>query len=90
MTRRAWMLVITGYAIGALGLLTALFLIERQGDQIESHTDRLDAAAGAFCQALRAEDNASEIAVLRRHANGRVVVVTQTCRRLVLRLEEGD
>lgn len=83
--RLRWALV--GYIILALGVLISLFLLGRNADNIETQTNRLAGAAGAYCAAGLRPD-VLENSAIHKLADGQPIKLQRVCVRIVRRLEQ--
>jgi hypothetical protein len=87
-TRKAWILVITGYAILALGFIGVTILLSHQQDDIDATATRLARAAGAYCEIGLLPD-AQEDRGIRALERGNLKIFHPTCESIVYQLENG-
>jgi hypothetical protein len=85
MTRRAWTLIVLGYAILALGAVVTAFLFTHQSNELDATNHRLVKAVAAYCEIALLPDKLEDDG-LRALARGSIVLSHPTCREIAIRL----
>ena len=89
MTRRAWRLVIAGYAILVVAWLIGAGWTTIQGREIDHNTRRLNDSTAGLCSAILQTGPENERSIIEALGRGELVPLPGDCRALLRRLR-GD